>query len=101
MADKLDFLLDNSDGDILMNNGDLVIGDATLQLQQAILLIEPGELKHQPLIGVGIGSWMLDDQSGETELKSAIQRQFEADGMVIKKMDLKDLSKTVIVAEYV
>ena len=101
MAEKLDFLLNNEDGDLLQKNGDLVIGDASLQLMQGILVMEPGELKHQPLIGVGLANWLLDDQAGELELKLAIQKQFEADGMVISKLDLKDLSNPIIKAEYV
>ena len=40
-----DFLLDN-DNDVIIKNGDFVIGDATLQHQNHILLAQKGEFKN-------------------------------------------------------
>ena len=96
---KLDFLLDNI-GDLKLTNGDLVFDDATLQLQEAILVIEKGDLKHAPLLGVGLANWLLDDEVNSSGLKREIIGQFEADGMTIEKVDLSDLGKLVIVANY-
>lgn len=96
---KPDFLLDNN-GDLKLKNGDLVFDDATLQLQEAILVIEKGDLKHAPLLGVGLANWLLDDQVNSSGLKREIIGQFEADGMTIEKIDLSDLGNLVIVANY-
>lgn len=73
----VDLLLD-TDFDILIANGDLVAGESTRQHQSLLLLIEKGELREFPLRGVGVRSWLLDEQSGD--LNAAIKREFEADG---------------------
>lgn len=76
----IDLLLD--DGfDVLIANGDFVAGESTRQHQSLLLLIEKGELREFPLRGVGLRSWLLDDQVGD--LNAAIKREFEADGQTV------------------
>jgi len=78
-----DILLDG-DFDLQIADGDFVVGDATLQHQQLLILIEKGELREFPTRGVGIKSWLLDDRAGD--LNGAIKREFEADGMTVNSV---------------
>jgi hypothetical protein len=48
-----DFILD-SENDLLLKDGDLVFEDADAQNLQAILMINPGGLIWQPLLGSGL-----------------------------------------------
>lgn len=75
-----DFLLDGN-LDLSFKNGDIATGDATNQHQQLLLLFKQGELKQFPLVGVGIESFLLDDDI--LNLKHEIEAQFEADGMKV------------------
>ncbi len=76
----IDILLDDN-FDILIENGDLVLGECTRQNQVLLLYAEKGEIREFPTRGIGIRSWILDEQSGD--LNSAIKREFEADGMTV------------------
>lgn len=74
-----DILLDDN-YDIRIENGDLVVGESTRQHQKLILLAEKGENREFPTHGVGLASWLNDDlQFGD--LRSAVKREFERDGM--------------------
>lgn len=79
-----DIKLDD-DFDLKFVNGDLVIGEATLQHQKLLLLAHKGEIREFPTRGVGVGSWLLDDQAGN--LNGAIKREFTADGMKVEKVN--------------
>lgn len=85
-----DILLDE-DGDLLIKNGDLAIGESTQQHERLLLLCQKGELKLHPLVGVGIRDYLNDENP--QNLKTEIRRQFKADGLVIK--DLKADAKGV------
>jgi hypothetical protein len=75
------------DMDILIVDGNLVFGDATMQHQQVILLAHKGELKASPLLGVGVSDWLLEDDDNMLSLKIEIQKQLESDGLTISKLD--------------
>lgn len=83
--------------DLLIKDGDLVIGESTRQHQKLLLLANKGEIREFPQRGVGIERWIDDDFS--VSLHSAIKREFEADGMTVDLVrgDLGDLQ---IEAEY-
>jgi hypothetical protein len=92
-------LLLAADFDLLIVNGDFSPGQASEQHQQLILVLEPGSLKSSPSCGVGLGSYVNDDQPSEV-LKKSIQQQFEADGMKISKLRVDSLNNIEIKAEY-
>lgn len=79
----MDLLL-NTSFDLDVNGGDLVTGESTRQHQQLLLLIEKGELREFPLRGVGLQTWLLDDQAGN--LNATIKREFETDGMTVRQI---------------
>lgn len=81
-----DILLD-SDFDLLFVDGDMVIGESTEQHQRLLLVCEKGEIREFPACGVGINSYMLDDNPGS--LNGEIKRQFERDGMKVDAVKSK------------
>lgn len=100
MAKKMIDIQRAHDGDILITGTGLVFGDSTRVHQEEILRTEAGEIKHAPLVGVGVASWLLDDEADIFGLQHKIQDQFEADGMRIDSMDLSKFPKVKIVAVY-
>jgi hypothetical protein len=78
-----DILLDVN-FDLLSENGDFVIGDATRQHQQLILLIEVGALREFPTTCVGLQSWELKEGTGD--LHATIKREFERDKMKVERV---------------
>lgn len=91
-----DLLLD-SNSDILIADGDFVIGDSTKQNQRALLIANKSEFKQHPKTGVGINGYLLDEN--EQDMLREIRSQFESDGMTVKKTVLKD-SELIINAPY-
>ncbi len=77
----IDILLDQS-FDLLTGDGDFVAGEATRQHQSLILLTEKGENREFPSRGVGIQTYLLDEQAGSPN--ALIKREFEADGMTVE-----------------
>lgn len=70
----LDFDLQNS-------NGDWAAGASDQQHQSLLLLTEKGEWRENPARGVGLNRWVLDEQP--ENLRAAIKRELEADGMAV------------------
>lgn len=92
-----DILLDQ-DGDLAFKDGDLVIGDATLQNQHLILVAHKGEYKDAPEIGVGITDALLEENP--RRVLSQIRRNFEYDGMKVETIDLAENGNLIIDAVY-
>lgn len=74
------------DDDLQIANGDFVQGETSAQHQSLLLRMKKGELRQYPKTGVGIDNFLLDDVPGD--IYGEIQKQFEADGMTIRKMDV-------------
>jgi hypothetical protein len=80
-----DILLD-ANFDLLSENGDFVVGDATRQHQELILLIEVGALREFPTTCVGLQSWLLKEDTGD--LHATIKREFERDKMKVERVSV-------------
>ena len=92
-----DYLLDTS-YDLSIDGGDFVIGESTSQHQQILLLSEKGEIRQYPRTGIGLNSF-LNDESG-SDLYAEIQKQFEADGMIIKTLSITEDGQVKVDAQY-
>lgn len=68
--------------DLLIVDGDLVIGYSDEQQQHLLLLTKKGELKQSPDVGVGLSSFLKDDDTGS--MISEVNRQFTKDGMIVR-----------------
>lgn len=76
-----DILLDQ-DFDLLIQNGDLVIGPSSEQHQQLLLLSNKGDWRQFPMVGVGVREYLKDEN--ENSMVGEIKEQFEMDGMEVK-----------------
>ena len=74
------------------------IGDVTKQNQRTILLAEPGEIKEVPTMGVGISSFLDDDNP--SDLLRAIRENLREDGQTVNSCRFNSTGKLVIDAEY-
>jgi hypothetical protein len=72
--------------DLKIANGDFVVSESTAQHQSLLTRLKKGELRQFPKTGVGIDDFLLDDAPGD--VFQEIQKQFEADGMVIREIDI-------------
>lgn len=88
-----DILLDDN-LDLVISNGDLVIGESTRQHQQMLLLFEKGDLIEFPTHGVGVRTWLNDDVSF-ADLKVQIKREYERDGQTVTKIAIKNQTISV------
>lgn len=81
-----DYLLDEND-DLLIADGDFVKGESTKQHQSLLVRLKKGELRQFPKTGVGIEDFLQDENPGDAHVE--IQRQLEADGMVVRDIQLQ------------
>ena len=70
------------DGDLLIVNGDLVVGDGQNQAIYDIISGFPGYLHEYPFVGVGLGQYQ-DSTVNTGFLSSEIILQLQADGFVL------------------
>ncbi|WP_163401405.1 hypothetical protein [Flavobacterium fluviatile] len=92
-----DFLLDD-DLDLLVTDGDLVVGESTAQHQKMLILIDKGEFKDVPMRGVGAQRYLEDDSP--ENLAREIRLEFVADGMTVNKIQIGSDLKIEIDAKY-
>ncbi len=80
--------LQNTDGDIDLSSGDIVLGESILQHQRDIIMTRPGALKHAPARGVGVEDYFNDD-SPEDLLRKTRQEMIK-DGLNVKKISMSN-----------
>lgn len=100
MSKATDLLLE-SDYDLLIENGDLVIGLSDEQHVALLLLTEKGEWRHDGLAGIGLQR-QLSGPLGPTE-RAALQReislQLERDGFIVRTVQVTAAGELTIDAE--
>ena len=95
---KKGILIDET-GEILVQNGSMVVGDVTRQNMYFILLAQKGEFKERPTLGVGISDMVGDED--ELEWKKRIREEFKKDSLKVDKNDLNlQTGKIEIEAHY-
>jgi hypothetical protein len=97
MAQAIDMMLDG-DGDIMIVNGDLVLGASDGQHIQHIFELEPGELKENVLVGLGINK-KLNGNEADGDLRREATLQLQADGYTLKTPVIIEKKNIVIDAE--
>lgn len=75
-----DILLDEN-MDVQVKDGDFVLGESLEQNQKVIIMAEKGEIKSSPLLGVGVNSFLDDDEPDE--LLREIRKNLRADGQKV------------------
>lgn len=81
----MDYLLDTN-GKMLLKNGDFVIGESEQQEIDLLLMSSPGDWKENPAVGVNLPQ-LVKSRSTETAIKKSIHEQLTADGF--KKITIK------------
>jgi len=87
-----DIILD-TDNDILIKNGDLVIGDSKEQEVNLLLLTQAGDWKHDPLAGVGLLE-LINEELSEYEMKQVLKK-----GLAYDNKKLINYSKGILTIE--
>lgn len=85
----------NADGKIISG---LTIGDTLPQNMASMLIAEPGDLKTDLSLGVGLRSALMDEDL--LEYRHQIKEQFAKDNLTVKHLNLYNLQKFDIDAEY-
>jgi hypothetical protein len=85
------------DFDLVVENGATSMGDTVPQNQALIIVSNPGEWKQFPALGVGIESWVNDDNPGS--LAYEVKRQLKSDGFTVESVNLEN-GQLSISAEY-
>lgn len=83
-----DLLLDDN-FDLLLQSGDLVIGESTEQHQLLLLLTAKGEWREFPTRGAHLRARLLDDQPIGS-VNGIVKREFTADGMRVDRIRVTD-----------
>jgi hypothetical protein len=79
-----DILIDLTDYDLQIVNGDFKIGDATAQHQECLLLAGKGDYKCEPLIGVDVFKHLNDHSN---TLNRDVRIEFVKDGMTVNSVN--------------
>lgn len=87
MAVRMDFLQDKN-GDLLIRDGDFVIGESDQQHVEDTLISFPGWWKENPLDGVGVQSF-LNSSGQEQTLARKIKLELESDGYQVNNPSVK------------
>jgi hypothetical protein len=85
MAKNIGILLDQNFG-LVINNRSMVVGDVTYQNQMILLTANKGEIKEDPLAGVGVSNYL--ESSDSAGLAREIRSQFTRDGQKVSNISV-------------
>lgn len=88
MEKRKDILVDDNN-DLLIENGDFVVGDSDIQHIDHIITAQPGEYKETPQIGLGVINY-LKSNTTKTKFKRDLRVQLNFDGYDNPNIDLED-----------
>lgn len=88
----------DGDGDVVIKQNDLLIGNSDKQHMNDLILVEKGSLKQYPGVGVGAQTFIEgEDRSG---LLREMSLQFSADGMEVQQVELTQQGILNVAAKY-
>lgn len=79
----------NEAGEPVVKDGDLLVAVSDQQHAFLLLATEKGEWRHQPLLGIGLATY-INDESPDVLLAQAIRVQCEADGASIGTLSVNE-----------
>jgi hypothetical protein len=85
---KVKDFLEDEDGDLMIKNGDLVIGYSDKQHIKDITVASIGWWKQFPMVGVGIMNY-LNSSGKQQELERIARIQYTADGYTVGNPKVK------------
>lgn len=98
LDERFDLLVEMERNDAEEIVSGLVVGEVTAQNQRTILMAEKGEIKEAPLMGVGVASFLDDDNSDR--LFREIRMQLKADRQDVKQIRFSATGQLEINAGY-
>lgn len=82
-------MLLGDDGDLMVENGGLAIGQTDDQNVSMLISASKGEFKHAPALGVGMVDFIKKSSpSASEELKRRISVNLKADGYKVNRLNL-------------
>lgn len=91
----MDILVDDTN-DLAIVNGDLLVGDATVQHIRHIVVAAPGEYKYAPLLGCAASENLNGKVDGS--FRRTVRLQLESDGFRVR--DIRSTTSTLAVDAY-
>lgn len=92
MSAHTDILIGPETKDVIIRNGDFVIGDSQDQELELILSMEQGELKEDPMLGAGLMR-LVQSNSNEWHVRQLVREHLARDGKnyedIKKRIELK------------
>ncbi len=82
-----DFLLDPETGDLLIRNGDFVVGNGNDQHINDIVQSVPGEWKESPFVGCDLYRFVAANVT-ESEVVAVVKKQLELDVFTVNKVQV-------------
>ncbi len=93
-------ILFDTDGDLKISEyGDVVVGDARYQHVQGLLLAHKGHYKFDPLSGIGIERFLLDE-ANNSDLLREVRLGLELDGFNITDLYIQEDGKLKVDGDY-
>lgn len=92
-------LLLNSEGDLLIRNSDLVIGDSDGQNINDILQSVKGDYKRNPQIGLNAISFS-NGTTSNADIKAQTKLQLELDGFRVKDIAIEKIDGVINITPY-
>lgn len=89
MAREVFDMILGDDDDLVVRNGDWVIGESTEQHIKAILIANKGEFRDVPFFGVGLNGYLKEDGQ-QVVLKREIEKMMTLDGMQVNKIQVSN-----------
>lgn len=93
-----DFLLDSVTGDLMIQDGDFVIGDSTAQNQMLLIMSPKGDFKQFPDATVGAYNYL--ESEDPTGLLREARLRFTQDGMKVNSLGYDANGKMLVNANY-
>ena len=87
-------LIDTETGDLLIQNGSVVIGDTDGQVTEEVLVAMRGEYKEMPLVGGEVGKML--NGAPDVMWKGQVKKMLEACGVPVSKITVSDDSTITV-----
>lgn len=94
----VDILLDD-DNELIIKDGDIMIGDSRYQHVKHLLEAEKGYFKFSPQSGVGMTN-LLNDEFAPEEILRLVRFEVERDGFKIEKLLFSNEGKIELEGDY-
>ncbi len=84
---RQDILLDD-DNNFSTEDGDFVCGDSDDQHVELLCQLQPGELKENPTVGIGLNKYLKKQNTSINEIKQAIKVGLKADSYSVSDLTI-------------